>query len=226
MRRTIYIILIMFLSFTAASAQDRIHFLDSRVVDAVVDEVGAEFIYYRAYQYQNGPVYSVPVCQVDKIVYHNGYEQVIRGGMVFNQELLDAVGGKGEKMRFDGGKLYLGSHSTYGHLQADYVAFNLYGDDYYKARRLRTTGHSLTWVGASLFSFGFLLLAGSDVPEGGAVIMAVGAAGLGSGIPLICKGNRILKGIASDYNSRLSPDYRPSLTFGPCRSGVGVAFNF
>ena len=226
MRRTFFILTLAFLSIFASSAQDRIHFLDSRVVEAVVDEVGNELIYYRSYHNQNGPLYSVPVSHVEKIVYHNGYEQVVRGGMLFNDDLLTAVGGVGGKMRFANGKLYLGSHSYYGQMQADYIAFNLYGDDYYKARRRRTTGHTLTWVGASVFTFGFLLLAGSDIPEGGAVIMGIGAAGMGAGIPLICNGNKILKGIASDYNSRLSPDYKPNLTFGPCRSGVGFAMNF
>lgn len=108
MRRTIFIIIIICLSDFAAFAQDKIHFLDSRVVDAVVDEVGNELICYRAYHNQNGPLYSVPVSHVDKIVYHNGYEQVIRGGMLFNDELLTAVGGTGGKMRFANGKLYSG----------------------------------------------------------------------------------------------------------------------
>ncbi len=226
MRRTIFITIIMCLSALAASAQDKIHFLDSRVVDAVVDEVGNELIYYRAFQYQNGPVYSVPVSHVEKIVYHNGYEQVIGGGLVFDESLLTAVGGTGGKMRFDRGKLYIGSHTAGGHLQADYVAFNLYGDDYYKARSRRTAGHALTWTGTAVFTFGFLLLGGSGVPEAGAVIMGLGAASMATGIPILCSGNKILKGIAADYNSRLSPDYKPSLTLGPCRNGVGLAFNF
>ena len=226
MRRTFFILTLTFLSIFTSTAQDRIHFMDSKVVDAVVDEVGSDLIYYRLYDNQNGPIYSTPVMNVFKIVYHNGYEQIISASSVFNEELLKAVGGSGGKMRFAGGKLYLGSHSRYGQMQADYVAFNLYGEDYYKARRRRTTGHTLTWVGASVFTFGFLLLAGSDIPEGGAVIMGIGAAGMGAGIPLICNGNKILKGIASDYNSRLSPDYKPNLTFGPCRSGVGFALNF
>ena len=76
MRRTFLIMTLAFLSILASSAQDRIHFLDSRVVDAVVDEVGNELIYYRAYHNQDGPLYSVPVSHVEKIVYHNGYEQV------------------------------------------------------------------------------------------------------------------------------------------------------
>lgn len=123
MRRTIFIIIIICLSDSAAFAQDKIHFLDSRVVDAVVDEVGNELICYRAYHNQNGPLYSVPVSHVDKIVYHNGYEQVIRGGM-----------------------LYLGSHSYYGHMQADYVAIAAEARDYshsvgyYKLR----SNHSIT----------------------------------------------------------------------------------
>ncbi len=225
MRRTFTIIVIMFLTAFAASAQDKIYFMDSRVVDAVIDEVGNELVYYRSYQYQDGPVYSVPVSHIAKIVYNNGYEQVIGIAPFFDEQLLKSVGGSGGKMRFSKGKLYLGSHSHYGYMQADYVAFNLYGDEYYKARRRRTTGNALTWTGASVFTFG-ILLALSDVPEGGILLMGAGAAGMGAGIPLICGGNKILKGIAADYNSRLSAASQPSLTFGPCRNGVGLALNF
>lgn len=225
MRRTFFIIVIMFLASFAVSAQDKIYFLDSRVVDAVIDEVGNELIYYRQYHHQDGPLYSVPVSHVAKIIYNNGYEQVMGMGVLFDEQLLKSVGGSGGKMRFANGKLYLGSHSYFGNMQADYVAFNIYGDEYYKARRRRTTGTVLTWAGASVFTFG-ILLGLSDVPEGGLLLMGVGAAGMGAGIPLICGGNKILRGIASDYNSRLSEGSQPSLTFGPCRNGVGFALNF
>ena len=107
MRRTFTIIVIMFLTAFAASAQDKIYFMDSRVVDAVIDEVGNEFVYYRSYQYQDGPLYSVPISHIAKIVYNNGYEQVIGIAPFFDEQLLKSVGGSGGKMRFSKGKLYL-----------------------------------------------------------------------------------------------------------------------
>ena len=58
------------------------------------------------------------------------------------------------------------------------------------------------------------------------LLMGAGAVGMGAGIPLICSGNKIMKGIAADYNSRIAPCRQPELTFGPCRSGVGLALNF
>lgn len=227
MKRTVSILAFIFCAITAAYAQDKIYFLDSQIVNAVVDEVGTELVYYRLYENQNGPVYSTPLANVSKIVYHGGHEQKFLGGAIFNEELLKSVGGQTGAMRFANGKLYIGSHSPYGAMQADYVAFNLYGDEYYKARQRRGWGHALTWLGASVFSFGAMVaVVNLEFDYAHALLMGAGAAGMGAGIPLLCNGNKIMKGIASDYNSRLAANKQPELTFGPCRSGVGFALNF
>lgn len=227
MRRTLTFILFMLFGVLAANAQDRIYFIDSQVVNAVVDEVGHELVYYRLYENQNGPVYSTPVADIAKIVYHEGHEQNFLSGSIFNEELLKIAGGKTGAMRFMNGKLYIGSRTYYGAQQAEYVVFNMYGDDYYKARQRRGWGHALTWLGASAFSLGALGAAiNLDIEPGMALLMGAGAAGMGAGIPLICSGNRIMKGIAADYNSRTASSRHPELTFGPCNGGLGFALNF
>ena len=130
-------------------------------------------------------------------------------------------------MRFVNGKLYIGSRTYYGAQQAEYVVFNMYGDDYFMARQRRGWGHTLTWLGASMFSLATLAAAiNLELEPGMALLMGAGAVGMGAGIPLICSGNKIMKGIAADYNSRIAPYRQPELTFGPCRSGVGLALNF
>lgn len=225
--RRIFFISLFVLSAVSAFAQDKIYFLDSQVVNAVVDEVGNELIYYRLYENQNGPVYSTPFANVSKIVYHGGHEQRFLGGAIFDEELLKNVGGQTGAMRFANGKLYIGSHSPYGAMQADYVAFNMYGDDYFKARQHRAWGHALTWLGASMFSFGAMVaVINLEFDYAHALLIGAGAAGMGAGIPLLVSGNRIMKGIAADYNSRLAGNKQPELTFGPCRNGVGFALNF
>ena len=227
MRRTLTIILCMLFGVFAAQAQDRIYFIDSQVVNAVVDEVGHDLVYYRLYENQNGPVYSTPVNHVSKIVYHEGHEQNFLAGSIFNEDLLKNAGGQAGTMRFVNGKLYIGSRTYYGAQQAEYVVFNMYGDDYFMARQRRGWGHTLTWLGASMFSLATLAAAiNLELEPGMALLMGAGAGGMGAGIPLICSGNKIMKGIAADYNSRIASSRQPELTFGPCRSGVGLALNF
>ena len=227
MRRTLTIISFILFGIFAAQAQDRIHFIDSQVVNAVVDEVGPELVYYRLYENQHGPVYSTPVTAISKIVYHEGHEQKFLAGSIFNEDLLKNVGGHTGAMRFVNGKLYIGSRTYYGEQQAEYVVFNLYGDDYYKARQRRGWGHTLTWLGASMCSLAALAgIINLELEPGMVLLMGSGAAGMGAGIPLICSGNRIMKGIATDYNTRVASSRQPELTFGSCRNGVGLALNF
>ncbi len=233
MKRTILIMVLALVSALAVNAQDRIFFNDSRIVDAVIDEVGDNYVYYRLYGNPNGPVCSTATYNVFKIVYENGEEQFFTGGSYYYDERLfldenmrALLGGQPVKMRFNFGNLYLGSRSRYGAMQADYLAFNLYGDDYYAAKRNWTWGSSLTWAGSMMLFGGFTFWAVSGL-EGGALLTGVGAACLGAGIPLWVNGSKRLKGIADDYNSRYSGSGKSTeLTFGPCPSGIGLALNF
>lgn len=217
MKRTLILILAAMFSCAVLSAQDKIYFVDSRIVDAIVDEVGEDMVYYRMFENQYGPTYSASVYNIAKIVYQNGYEQQF-GLAALNPSLAGTAG----VMRYANGKLYLGSRSPWGEMQAEDIAFNLYGDKYLKGRRRMTTGSTLMWIcGTSLVAglFGF----GMDgEPEGCGFLVGIGVAGLGAGIPIYCSGKNMLKGIADDYNGKRGL----ALTVGPCRSGVGLALNF
>ncbi len=221
----------MLASVLSASAQDRIFFNDSRVVDAVIDEVGDTYIYYRLYGNPEGPICSTATYNVYKIVYHNGEEQTFMRGryydesMILDENMRMLLGGQPLKMRFDSGNLYLGSRSRYGAMQADYIAFNLYGDEYYKALNNRKWGTALVWIG-SISTLSAITLIGCEM-TGGLVFAGVSAACFGAGIPILTKGNKRLKAIADEYNSTLGAEKPAELTFGPCASGgVGFALNF
>lgn len=217
MKRTLLLILAAFLSCAALSAQDKIYFIDSRVVDALVDEVGEDMVYYRAFANQYGPTYSASVYSIVKIVYQNGYVQEF--GLAAISPLLAGTAGV---MRYEKGRLYLGSRTPLGEMQADQIAFNLYGDQYSKGRRRITTGSTIMWIcGASLVA-GLVGFASYGEPEGCGLLTGIGVAGLGAGIPIYFSGKKMLKGIADDYNAKRGA----TLTVGPCRSGVGLALNF
>lgn len=205
-------------SCAVLSAQDRIYFFDSRVVDAIVDEVGEEVIYYRMFDNQYGPVYSVSPYSLVKIVYQNGTEQNF-GYAAYDPAYLGAAAGS---MRYVKGKLYIGSQTPLGQMQAEQVAFNLYGDKYYKARNRMTTGSTLLWICGTSLAVGLVGFASDGEPQGFGLLTGIGVAGVAAGIPIYCSGKNMLKGIADDYNSKR----QTTLTVGPCRSGLGLALNF
>ena len=217
MKRTLILMLAALFSCAALSAQDKIYFIDSRAVDALVDEVGEDMVYYRVFANQYGPTYSASVYSIAKIVYQNGYVQEF--GLASISPML---AGTTASMRYQGGKLYLGSLTPLGEIQAEQVAFNLYGDDYFKGRRRITTGKSLMWVGGTALVCGLIGFASYGEPEGCGLLTGIGLAGLGSGIPIFFSGKTKLENIANDYNAKKGA----SLTVGPCRSGVGLALNF
>ncbi len=231
MKRTLFILAIMLVTVLCAGAQDRIYFNDSRIVDAIVDEVSDNYVYYRLYGNPEGPVCSTSAYNIHKIVYHNGEEQFFAGRDYYDERFFldesmrSLLGDQPLKMRYDSGRLYLGTRSRYGAMQADYIAFNLYGDEYYAARNNRKWGSYLIWAGSMIALTGLSVMP-MDMETGGAVIAAAGAVCLGIGIPVMVRGNKRLKAIASDYNSRHTAEKSPELTFGSCPNGIGFALNF
>ena len=218
MKRTLLLMLMALTSCVVLSAQDRIYFIDSRVVDAIVDEVGEDVIYYRMFDNQYGPVYSVSPYSLIKIVYQNGYEQNF-GYAAYDPAFLGAGAGS---MRYANGRLYMGSQTPFGQMQAEQVVFNLYGDTYFKGRNRLTAGSTLMWICGTSFVSGLVGLAMGGEPQGCGLLTGIGAAGLAAGIPIYCSGRKMLKGIADDYNGKR----QTTLTVGPCRNGVGLALNF
>lgn len=205
-------------SCAVLSAQDRIYFMDSRVVDAIVDEVGEDVIYYRMFDNQYGPTYSVSPYSLIKIVYQNGTEQNF-GYAAYDPAFLGAAAGA---MRYSHGRLYLGSKTPFGQMQAEQIAFNYYGDKYFKGRNRMTAGSTLMWICGTSFVVGLVGFASDGEPQGCGLLAGIGVAGLATGIPLYCSGRKMLQGIADDYNGKR----KVTLTAGPCNSGLGLALNF
>lgn len=227
-------------------AQDRIYFNDSAPVDAVVKEIGDDYILYRTWDNQDGPDFRTSISRVDRIVFRNGTEKIFGDGGI--QEMMTAPGilltpGRLEYRR---GRFYRGLSVVTPDQIRDYLGYKNYGSVYLKAKRQYTAGAYLTYTGAGLLFIGVIAIIadatgpsisgdfGDDASMTGigTACSIIGAAGLASGIPLMVIGNRKLDAIADDYNSRhgysmKAPDRAMSLTLGTCRSGgVGLAFNF
>lgn len=223
-------------------AQDRIYFNDAASVEALIKEIGDDYVLYRMWDNQEGPDFRASLSRVDRIVFSNGKEQVFSGRQDVLEDLMMSGAVIPGRLYYRHGRYYMGPAVLTPDQIMDYVGYKTYGSRYLKASRQRSAGLYLTWFGAGLlFVGGVMCAAGAEEQDFGfhdssttaigAVCTGLGVAGLASGIPLLVKGNRALGAIADEYNNRqygMTPGHESlSLSLGKCRSGgFGLAFNF
>ena len=234
-----------------AFAQDIIHTIDGRSIEAKVLEISDEDILYKTFDNQDGPDYRMSVSRILRIVFQNGTERSFAPSSLIFQSpyAYDAIGPYGP-LEYRWGHYYDRRGRLYADQLRDYLGVSLYGSDYLKADRQLTWGLVLTVTGAT-FLVGSLVAGGASAeynrnvssmnlpyhmretaassPAPYIVGGLVGAACLGFGIPLWVKGDKKLNAIADDYNQRYGNKnygYRPSLNLGSTGNGVGLALNF
>lgn len=227
----------------ASMAQDIIHTYDSTPVKAKILEIGDNYMYYKTWDNPDGPLYSISLSKVVKIVFENGTTKIFApsspyiGPGPYGTHPLD----------YRWGHYY----NPYGRLSrgqiADYIGYSLYGSEYMQASNRYSWGIYLTCAGVGCIlvtvaahiasiemeSINNLHGIGSGISgsnAGAAAGYIVGAGCLGAGIPLWVKGNRGLRKIADDYNrTYINPDRNensPNLSLGSTRNGIGLALNF
>ena len=69
------LLVLVLLTSTCAFAQDKIITRSSSVIEAKVIEIGNDFIKYKRFSNQDGPVYSIPKKDITTIWYENGEEE-------------------------------------------------------------------------------------------------------------------------------------------------------
>lgn len=243
MKIKVLFICILIVASGLIRAQDRIYFNDAPSVDALIKEVGDDYVLYKMWNNQDGPDFRISLSRVDRIVFKNGTEQVFSGRKDILEDLMMSGPVIPGRLYYRHGRYFMGPSVLTPEQIMSYVGYKTYGSRYLKANRQRVTGIFLTSFGAGLLFAGVISCAvGASASHAGfddntptavgVVCTVAGAAGLASGIPLLVKGNRVLGAIADDYNARhgygLSPEKESeSLTLGICRSGgFGLAFNF
>ncbi len=234
----------------SAFAQDIIHTIDGRSIEAKILEISDDDILYKTFDNQDGPDYRMSVDRVLRIVFQNGTERSFApSSLIFTNPYFYEVGPYGP-LEYRWGHYYDRRGRLYADQLRDYLGVSLYGSDYLKADRQLTWGFVLTMAGATLL-VGSLVAGGASAEynrnvssmnlpyhmrETAASSQApyivsgiVGAACLGFGIPLWVKGDKKLNAIADDYNQRYGGKHygsRPSLNLGSTANGVGLALNF
>lgn len=212
-------------------AQDIIHTLDQRPIEAKVLEITDDYVRYKTFDNLEGPDYRMSVSRILRIVFANGTEKTFTG--VASLAAPSFYG----PIRYHHGRYrdYRGVAIDY----SDYMGVALYGSDYRKAKNRTFWGFSLTSLGAAFVitslvgssmvsdfnrSPGMKISAGTEVLFG-----VMGAACLGAGIPLWVSGNRKINKIADDYNRNHvggNVGYAPSLQLKSGANGVGLALCF
>ena len=235
-----------------AFAQDIIHTIDGRSIEAIVLEINDDDILYKTFDNQDGPDYRMSVGRVARIVFQNGTEKSFAPSTILvpSPYVHDPYGYYGP-LEYRWGHYYDRRGRLYADQLQDYLGVSLYGSDYRKANSQYQWGLWLTIGGAFLLTSsitsGAMLsdynrgVAAMNMPGGmqrndhsglGALYVAggiAGAASIGAGIPLWIKGNRKLNAIADDYNQRYGRNaygYKSRLSVGATGNGVGLALNF
>lgn len=222
-------------------AQDIIHTYDSAPVKAKILEIGDDYMYYRTWDNPDGPLYNISLSRVVKIVFENG---TVKTFAPVSPYIGPGTGGACP-LDYRWGHYY----GPYGRIPrgqiADYIGYSLYGSEYMKAGSRYIWGIYLTGAGiaglavtvATHIAYAEMNdftsrhgMSGAGSGAGVAVGYIGSAACLGVGIPLWVKGNRGLRKIADDYNSKyVNPDVNDgasNLSLGATRNGIGLAFNF
>lgn len=251
MKAKLTLICILAALFGKASAQDIIHTIDGRSIEAKVLEITEVEILYKTFDNPEGPDYRMAIDRVGRIEFQNGTEKVFLPStdLVPRPYVYDSCGPYGP-LEYRWGHYYDRRGRLYAEQLRDYLGVSLFGSEYLQATRQYQWGLWLTIGGTALLissvSCAAMLsdyergVAAMDMPgsmrqDGNSGMRALnvvggiaGAACLGAGIPLWVKGNRKLDALADEYNRRYTGKSggRSSLNIGATGNGIGLALNF
>lgn len=234
MKRILNIIVALsfFMAAMELSAQDRIYFRGKAPVEAVVLEIGEDYVLYRTYDNQDGPQYRQSISDIEKIVFENGTVKSFKGKQAPDMDIFGSLAVMPGLMDYRSGRYYIGITPISREDIIDYIGYTNFGSRYVTAKRQYVSGLALTCTGAGMLLAGIMLTItsaadgpstpdfSSDFPsyfpdfsdtydsyektELAVCITSyvLGAAALGAGIPLLVSGDRKLRGIADEYNRR------------------------
>ena len=228
-------------------AQDIIHTVDLRSIEANVLEITDDYVRYKTFDNLEGPDYRMSVSRIIRIVFENGTEKVFTQTSPFASSYY-SYSRDFSPISYRRGYYY----DRYGRIgvdRMDELGIALYGSDYRKAKMKTYWGMSLTVLGSAMVISSIVGSAmirdynrsephwgghwdeHSGVSNDIEVFFGIAGAGcLGAGIPLWISGNRKLNKIADDYNKQYRSNngygYAPSVELRSGGNGIGLALRF
>lgn len=226
-----------------SQAQDVIMTRDYSVVNALVSEIGDDYVTYRAFDNQNGPNIRISTKNVFKITFQNGSEQFFdaSGKMVETkaeaQSSLAAVSdsrayapSRSALLERAGNNLIFQDNGSTWALTPEMVSPEFW-NNYRSASVMQDAGEWLWAIGAGAF-LGYILgwgIAGAPASMESSVI-AVSCASISLiavGVPLDIVGRKKLDRLGDEYNRQHGLGQPSvSLTIGAQQYGVGLALRF
>jgi len=70
--KTITLLAFLILFGLSAMAQDVIYLINGDKINSIVQEIGTDYVKYKKFDNQTGPIYNVPIAQIFRIKYENG----------------------------------------------------------------------------------------------------------------------------------------------------------
>lgn len=214
MKKTLFLIFSLLLGILV-NAQDIILKKDGNEIKAKVLEITDQFIKYKDFDFQEGPMRNIKIVDVFMIKYKNGQKEIFYHNSLLEKEF-SMIGDNDEMMlEFFKKNYYTG-----------------YYNDFNSAYRQRKTGICLLGPGI-IFSCGGLLLLGTGNYAAivtGYIFFGTGQGLIIASIPVSASAGRRKASIKEDFmRTELGYKdygYKPSLNVGFTGNGLGISLNF
>lgn len=227
-------------------AQDTIVTNQSEFIPSVIQEITEEYVSYRTFDNQTGPLYKISIGNIIKIKFKNGTEKIFNAQA---QRAAEKYAGKKSAPRTDvtsmlpssstleikGKKVFLNNQRVAKEDIESVLGYDVYHDTYLGACKQKTVANFFFFIGLPLAGAGIAIAASSEEDEygdmdsnyyTGILLAAAGGTLIDLAIPFGIIGNRRLSWIEDNYNSTHSKRNTYSLNVGMQRHGFGVSLNF
>ena len=244
----LFLCMAILLVVNVARSQDYVYLIDSDTIKSKVLEVNEDNVKYKDFENLDGPIYTINITRVDKIVYQNGkvdtfvftntdhysnenYNQNSNNGIV-NPDLPKVISYDELMIMNDNEKeVYL---STLGvsSIYERFLSGNMMAN---KGRNLRFTGIGLSIGGLVLYTSGAVI--SGDMEEEGILLAVLGSTVLtvGQVITIVSIPISIVGGVKKASAENMYREFylgkpfsyiQPKLNFGLTQNGVGLTLKF
>ena len=220
-----------------AFAQDIILKTDNTIIRANIEEINGENVVYHAYDNPDGPVFKLPISQIQSIQFKNGTEQKFnqQPAPVYNRAPQVYAGPNfSQRLTRRGSNLYLGTYELNDEEIRQVIGQDLWEETFVGARGQYGFAQAMTLVGDVFLAFGIggsiTLLATRWQNSIGWTFFYVGYSGaltfFSIAIPFSSMANGRLNWLVQEANHRNGYAFEPKLNMGLAPHGVGLTVTF
>ena len=218
-----------------AFAQDIILKTDNTIIRANIEEINGENVVYHAYDNPDGPIFKLPISQIQSIQFKNGTEQKFNQAPAnrFAQQVpVYSAPNYGQRLTRRGANLYLGTYQLDDNQIREIIGQDLWEETFVGARGQYSFGSAMELVGDAFLGFGIGgmisgLVANSSLGWTFAYIGFSGALTFFTiGIPFASIGNGRMNWVVEEANKRNGYAFQPKMNMGFAPHGLGLTVTF